>query len=717
MKILSDLGLGLRRQLPTIVQSEATECGLASVAMVAIYHGYRTDLSTLRLRFAISSKGATLEGLVRIARALSLDTRALKLDMDALDQLSLPCVIHWDMNHFVVLRSVSKRRIVVHDPAVGVRHFTPEQFSRHFTGIALELSPASDFTPQTNRMKFTVRSLMGRVTGLRRGLVQVLLLAVALEVLAIAAPFHLQWVIDRAVGVGDQGLLSGLALGFGMLVLLQGAITAMRSWFVVSLSTSLNFQWLGNVLSHLLRLPLEFFERRHIGHVLSSFSSITTIQHTLTTGFVEALVDGVMVLGTLLMMVSYSPRLAALSLATVLLYALLRISLYRVLRGALAEEILYAAKQNTHFIDTVRGIQSVRLFGREEHRRAGWLNMLADELNAHLRIQRITIHQKTAQVLLFGIERVLIVWLAARAVIDGSFTVGTLLAYIAYKEQFSTRVAALVDKAIELAMLGIHAERVADVVLHPREAESPHAHDDIDLNSVAPAIELKNLSFRYSPTEPLVFEGVDLAIAAGECVAITGASGGGKTTLVKVMLGLLTPSSGTVMVGGRPIQQLGVGRYRRMIGTVMQGDHLFSGSLSDNICFFDPTPDVAFIEACAIQASIHDEILQMPMGYNTLIGDLGSGLSGGQVQRVLLARAFYRRPRILVLDEATSSLDIEGERRVNNAVRAMRLTRIVIAHRPETIAMADRVITLEDGRLVQRSPRRTHAATTATQSL
>jgi ATP-binding cassette subfamily B protein RaxB len=455
------------------------------------------------------------------------------------------------------------------------------------------------------------------------------------------------------------------------------------------------------VFAHLVRLPLEYFERRHIGSILSGFGSVGVIQRTLTTGFVQAAVDGVMVIGTFAMMLLYSTTLASVALVAVVLYALTRWSLFHGLRTATAEQIIHAAKETTHFFETASGIQSVRLFGKGDQRRASWINLLADQFNADLRIQRIRISADTAQKALFGIERIVVVWLAARAVLDHSFTTGMLFAFIAYKDQFSARVSALIDKVVEFKMLSLHGERVADIVLSRTEAEGAHDADESDRAPLAPSIELRNVSFRYSPTEPFVFEDINLTIAAGECVAITGPSGGGKTSLVKVMLGLLTPTTGEVLVGGVPIERVGLGAYRRMIGTVMQEDRLFSGSVAANISFFDPLPDWERIRACARLAALDAEIEAMPMGYNTITGDSGIGISGGQRQRVLLARALYREPRILVLDEATSELDVENEQRVNGAIRAMGLTRVIVAHRPDTIAMADRILVVKGGRLAQ----------------
>ncbi len=689
------ISLSLKRKVPVYLQNEATECGLCSIAMVADYLGYRTDLANLRLQFSISRKGATLVSLIRIAKSLKLEPRAVKLDLPAVSKLSLPCVIHWDMDHFVVLTSVSQREVVIHDPAVGRREMTMEEFGKYFTGVALELKPANDFTPSDHRTKFTIRGLMGTITGLKRGLSQVLLLALALECVVIALPFFLQWTVDHALPSADKDLLTTLALGFGLLVLIQGVIRAVRNWFLISLSTDLNFQWYGNVFGHLVKLPLEYFEKRHIGSITSSFGSISTIQRALTSTFIQAIVDGVMVLGTLLMMMMYSGQLAAIAFVSVLLYGALRWGQFNQLRSAAAEQIVFVAKQTTHFYETLSGIQSVRLFGTGDQRRAGWANLVAEQFNAELRINRIGVTYESAQVVLFGIERVIVIWLAARAVIDNSFSVGMLFAFIAYKDQFSSRISALIDRLLDFRMLGLHGERIADIVLTPAEDEGEAPLTEIKVDETAPTIELRNIAFRYAPTEPFVFQNVNLTIDAGDCIAITGPSGCGKTTLVKIMLGLLEPSSGEVLVNGVPIKRIGLANYRQMIGTVMQEDRLFSGSIAENICFFDNEPDMERIKQSAALAAIDKEIEAMPMAYYTITGSNGIGISGGQQQRILLARALYRQPRLLVLDEATSELDVGNERTVNMTVQEMGLTRIIVAHRPDTIAMANRIVVLD----------------------
>ncbi len=688
-----------KRRLPVILQTEAPECGLACIAMAAHYHGHEIDLPAMRRRFSVSLKGATLKGLISIAQALGLQTRPLKLDLPYLPDLRVPCLLHWDMNHFVVLKEVGRQYAVIHDPSVGERRLTLAEFAEHFTGVALELAPGAAFQPQRETRRISLLGLMGRVFGLRRSLAQLQLLGVALQVCLLAAPFYMQWVVDEALVAADRDLITVLGLGFLLLVLIQTAISVTRSWVSTVLSTQLNYQWLGNAFAHLLRLPLPFFEKRHLGDIVSRFGSIQTIQHSLTTQFVEGLIDGVLVVATLILMLLYSPTLTAVAMTAVLIYGLLRWAIFRPLRDATAEQIIHAAKQQTHFLESARGVQGIRLFSRGAERHLGWMNRLVEQFNAELRIARITISYQGANTLLFGLERVIVVWLAALAVIDGRFSVGMLFAFLSYKDQFSQRLSSLIDRLFELRMLRLHGERVADIVL--AETEPACVAPEVDLAAIEASVEFKGLSFRYADGEPWVLKDLDLDIPAGQCLAITGISGCGKTTLVKLLLGLLEPTEGDIRIGGSKLGHLGLDNFRRIAGAVMQDDQLFAGSIADNICFFDPTPDQQQIEACARMAALDHEIAIMPMGYNTLIGDIGTGLSGGQKQRILLARALYKAPKILVLDEATSHLDIWNEQAVNAAIAQIPLTRIIVAHRPETIAMAQRVVVLEQGKVVR----------------
>ena len=676
--------------------------------MVASAHNLRLDLADLRRRFPVSLKGATLKQLISQASTLGFSARPLRLDLDDLTKLACPCILHWDLNHFVVLKRVRRGHAVILDPAVGERRLSMAEVSAHFTGVALELSPNAEFEARDAAPRLRLSQLTGRVLGLPASMAQILVVALVLQFFALVSPFFSQLVVDDAITSHDADLLLVLVLGFGLLLIVQTVIGLARSWMVLLLGQTLSLQWRSNVFAHLIKLPPVFFEQRHLGDVVSRFGSIDTIQRTLTNTLIEAALDGVMAVAALGMMIWYAPSLAVVVTGAVLLYGLLRWALYRPLRDASAERLLLAARENTHFLETVRALVPLKLFGREDERRARWQNLVVDVQNRDLRTARMNIAFNSANGLIFGLENLAVFWLGAHLVMQSqtpsnggavaTFTVGMLFAFVSYKLQFTQRVSTLINNLVELKMLGLHAERLADIVLTPREEDAAAEHD---LSHLEPSLEVRNLSFRYGEGEPWVLRNASFKVEPGQSVAVTGPSGCGKTTLLKLMLGLLTPTEGEVLYGGIPVRQLGLSNLRRKIGTVMQEDVLLTGSLLDNIACFDTVPDADRVQACAQLAQIHAEIVKMPMGYQTLVGDLGSGLSGGQKQRLLLARALYKQPGVLALDEATSHLDIGNERAVTQALGTLPLTRLIIAHRPETIAGAQRVVLVRDGAVME----------------
>ncbi len=664
--------------------------------MVSEAHELRIGLPELRQRFPLSLKGAKLSHLIAIAQQLGFTTRPLRLDMEDLGKLKLPCILHWDLNHFVVLANVGRSKVTILDPAVGQRKLSFAEVSAHFTGVALELRPGPEFKPQRAMPAVSLRQLTGKVSGWWRSLALIGLLSVALQVFVLLGPFYLQWVVDQVLVSADRDLLVVLGLGFGLALLLQVGTGLLRGWSVVYLSSQLGLQWMGNVFAHLLRLPLDFFEKRHLGDITSRMQSVQAIQRTLTTSFVEAIIDGLMAVVTLGMMLLYSWKLALVTLLAVALYLGLRAIAYRPVRDRTEQQLVAAAKQQTHLLETLRGMQSLKLAGSAPTRQATYANLMTETVNQEVRLARMGLGFNTASQLVFGIERIAVIWIGATLALSNVFSAGMLIAYLAYKDQFAQRVSGLIDKWIEFRMLRLHGERLADIVLTPPE-------ESLALPDLPPPadtrIEVSGLSFRYAEGEPWVLKDCSFTVEPGESVAIIGASGCGKTTLVKLMLGLLKPSEGTIKVGGQDLHRIGPQNVRKIVGAVMQDDQLFAGSIAENIAFFDPEIDFERVEKAARLAAVHEDIAAMPMGYHGLIGDMGSALSGGQKQRIILARALYRDPRILFLDEATSHLDVMRERLVNEAVRNLKLTKVIVAHRPETIASADRVLVLEGGKV------------------
>lgn len=697
-----------------VLQTEAAECSLACLAMVCGHHGSRITLRELRRRFPLSLKGAALPALMKIASRLDLTTRPLRVELEQLSQLRLPAILHWNLNHFVVLTAANASRVTILDPAIGKRRLRYAEVSPHFTGVALELTPTVTFTPRTPAPGVSLRQLTGPIRGLGRALGLLLLLSLALQVLVVLGPFFLQWVVDQVLVSADRDLLTVLALGFALVLLLQTGVTVLRGWAVAYLAARLGLQWMGNVFAHLLKLPLEFFEKRHLGDVVSRMGSVRAIQRTLTTSFVEAVIDGLMTVVTFLMMLLYSRKLAILALAAVAVYAALRAATFRSVRNATERQLVAGARQQSHLLESLRGMQSIKVAGVEQERETGYANFVHDTVNRELALAKLGLGFNGASTLVFGIERVASIWLGALLALENVFSVGMLIAYLAYKDQFATRVAGLINKGIELRMLRLHGERLGDIVLTaPEEEAAPEAALRMPSSM---RIEVRGVSFRYAESEPWVLKELAFVVDEGESVAIVGASGSGKTTLMKLLLGLLRPTDGSVRIGGQDIATLGPHNYRRIIGAVMQDDQLFAGSIAGNIALGDASVDHVRVEAAARLAAVHEEIAAMPMGYDSLIGDMGTTLSGGQKQRVILARALYRRPRILLLDEATSHLDVKRERLVNEAVRKLKLTRIIVAHRPETVASADRVLVVHGGRISrelrgrEREPGRTATA-------
>lgn len=697
----SRLSFTLGRRVPVLLQTEAAECGLACLAMIAGWYGFETDLASLRRRFEVSLKGTNLKQLVDIAAQLHLASRAVRLEPDELADLRVPCILHWDLNHFVVLVKAGRDEIRIIDPARGKRRMPLSAASSHFTGVALELEPNASFLPARERRKLPLTALLGGLGGLgglRTSLLHILFLALALETVVLTSPFFMQWVVDGAIVSADRDLLLLLAFGFGFLMLIQTAISSARSWVILYATTHLSLQGSSSVCAHLLKLPVTWFERRHVGDIVSRFDSVSTLQRTLTTGFIESLIDGLMAAATLALMLVYNATLSCIAIASAALYALLRWGAFGPLRNATEEQLVLAAKANSMFMESVRAVVSIKLFNHEHARQARWMNATVDAANRGIATERIALLYRSAQSMLSGAEHVMVVYLGAIAVMEGGFSVGMLLAFVAYKTTFSNRIAALTDKWVQVRMLGLHRDRLADIVLAPTE------QIDLESGGLKPngvTLEAIGVSFRYGDAEPWVLKDINLRIEAGECMAITGGSGCGKTTLLKILMGLLPPTEGEIRFGGAPIAGRGARPYRDRIAAVLQDDQLLAGSIAENIAFFDAHYDRTRIEACARIAAIEDEIVAMPMGYETLVGDMGSSLSGGQKQRILLARALYKRPDLLFLDEATSHLDVRKESVINESISTLRFTRVIVAHRPHTIASAQRVVVLEGGAIKQ----------------
>ncbi len=640
----------------------------------------------------MSMRGATLSQVIDMARSLKLGARPLRLEMPALGRLSTPCILHWGMDHFVVLEKFNSGRATIVDPSIGRRVVNQAELNQKFTGVALELYPTEGFSRIRDRQALRFSDFFYGVKGLRSALLVLLFLSFAIQAFALLAPILTQVIIDDVISASDTPLLNTIAIAFLLFALINIAISAIRSFTVMQFGARLQFEWANRLFHHLVRLPLTFFEKRHLGDISSKFGSIEAVQNTVTSTIVETVIDGVMAVTTLMVMVVYAPSLATAPIVALVAYGFLRATFYGPQRFAAHQALIKGANERSHFYETLRGILAIKSFSGESTREMNWQNKAAESIQASIHSASISEWQTVAQRTMFAIENVVVLWLGAGMVIANDLTVGMLVAFLSYKSQFTTRAIALVDKALDFRMLDVHLERLSDIALTNKEVSL--ASEEAPMAVTSGEIKAHGLKFRYAPTESYVLDGVSVAINEGECVAIVAPSGFGKTTLLKILMGLFSPEEGVVEVDGQVITDRNVASYRKQVAAVMQEDCLLTGSLLDNIAFFDAEPDESRAKECAELAGILKDIESMPMRFASLVGDMGAALSGGQKQRVLLARALYRRPRILFLDEATSHVDIETEKKIHRTIAALNITRVMVTHRKESLEIANRVIRL-----------------------
>lgn len=691
-------GLLFKNKVRPVRQTEMAECGLACLLMVASYYGFDADLTSMRRRFRLSMRGATLKSLITMADNLGFSSRALKVDIEQIEYLQTPAILHWDLSHFVVVERFQRKRALIHNPDGRSRWMSLSEISGHFTGIALELQPTTSFSQSRRASPLKLNQLWSGMHGTWKAISQIALLSIVLQAYVIVYPYYLQVAVDSAVPSSDTNLLLILALGFGIFTIMNAGASLLRSFVIMTVGSNIGFTIASNIARHLFRLPTDWFERRHAGDILSRFQSVTPIQTMLSQGGAAAILDGTMALLTLVMMFFYNVSLAFISLTSFILYVLVRILTFYFERNAKERSIVAHGVEQTTLIETIQGITTLRLLSGETERHALWRDRLVDAVNSDIRSNRITIWQATANTLIFGLENVVSGWLAIRLVMAGdSFSLGMIFAYIAYKAQFIQKTSSFLDQAVMFRMLRLHLDRLSDIAL--TEEDKSFARTDEEGEGLKGRIELRDVYFRYSQTDPYILDGVNLVIEPAENVAITGPSGAGKSTLLKIILGLLEPTQGELLIDNTPIRIFGYRRYRCNLSAVLQEDTLFSGTIADNISAFDQSSDLERICRAAQLASIHDDIQKMPMRYETLVGDMGSTLSGGQKQRVLLARALYRNPSLLVMDEGTAHLDAVHEEVVSRSIRELGITRILVAHRAETLATADRRLKFVDGQL------------------
>jgi ATP-binding cassette subfamily B protein RaxB len=607
----------------------------------------------------------------------------------------MPCILHWDIKHFVVLEKIAGRRYVISDPAKGRLHLTLEQVSNHFTGVALELYPDLEFSStQISRRVSVLRKLANGVPGIRKSLLYVVICALGAELLTVLLPLFVRVIFDRVLSTSDVDFLKMLGIGFIIIIISHAFINLMRGLILSNLTTIINLTWTLSLFRHLMALPEEFYKRRTLGDVSSKFGSLSKIQQTISSKFISAILDSIFSIITLTVIFYFSPIISYIAISFSAVYLIAQTVNFRSLQFENWSYTDAASRQSSKLYEAIRGSQTIKLNNLKGVISKFYMHDLTKAASLSAGLQNSELYFRVFGEGLTNLERVAILWVGATYVVAGDLSAGALMASLMYCSQFSARAHRLVDYSIEVKLLRAHSDRVADII----DSRPEPGHDTEYFGKIETSdIEFRNVFFRYSPSDPWVLNGASFKIKHGESVALTGPSGSGKSTIAKLITGLHDPSSGSIHIGGVDIRHLGKKELRSLVASVMQDDTLFAGTLFENISLFEDSATPSNVEMAANLASIDKDIMKMPLAYNTLVGDMGTIFSGGQRQRLLLARAIYRQPSILVLDEATSHLDSTIERAINEGIRALKCTKISIAHRRETIESADRQLFLSRG--------------------
>lgn len=690
-----------RSSTPMLLQVQVAECGLKCLHMVAAYHGHHVGL----LSQTPGVLGSSLAELMILAKQLGLVSRGLRAELEELPGVLCPAILHWDLEHFVVLVQLKGDRAIIHDPARGRVVMDLASVGQHFTGVLLELQPGPDFARQTAPPGLRMRELLGRARGLVSSAVRIGSLSLLVQVILLASPLYMQWVVDEALLSGDESLLAVLALAFGLLLVLQVGVQYLRDWLVVSIGNALALRMSGNVAEHLLALPLGWFTNRRTGDIFSRFRALSPITSFLARGVPVVLVDGSMAVLTLLMLSFYHWQLTLIVLASSALYALVRWVSFASFRGRVLEQVEAAAQQESQFLETLRGIHSIKAFGQEQNRFDRWQQYLGDELNAGITLARFNLNYSALHSLLFGFELLLVIYVGALAVLQRDLTLGMLFAFISYRGHFARHVSTFIEQWLEFRSLGVNLDRLGEICLHERETlliDEAHLLAGATLEQWRGDLSCRGLSVCAAGTDQVLIRSVNLEVAEGEFVALIGASGVGKSSLLQVLTGLQLPAAGELFVGEQLLQPANVREYRQQLGVVQQQDKLFSGSLLDNVTLF-AQPSAASkerVQALLTVVGLDGLLGSLPMGLATPLRELGTGLSAGQNQRLLIARALYRQPKLLLLDEATANLDPLSVGFVRQLLRELPMTKVVVTHDLSLAQTADRVLELVDQQLV-----------------
>ncbi|PHM73229.1 peptidase domain-containing ABC transporter [Xenorhabdus kozodoii] len=683
-----------KRKINIIYQENIADCGIACIAMILCYHGNDTTLKELKENNSFYSRGLRLKDMLSISENNKLNTNVYSLDVDEINLLKKPCILHWDMNHFVVLEKVTKNKFFIFNPEKGEEVLSIHEISKHFTGVAIELTPAPEFKKKSANYKKTIKliDLFKSSKGLASSLFKIFAISILIESIALTIPIGIQLIMDHVIVTKDTLLLSSICIFLIFFTLVKTFSDVIRSYMSLSINVLLDMQWKNNLFGHLLKIPLDYFSNKKLGDIQSRFNSIEDIRETFCNNIVNLIIDFLMIIGLLSMMIIYGGGLTTVVILFSTLYFMVKLIVYKIYKKSSDKKIRNEATINSFFMESLYSMPTIKVLGLLNNRLRNYGDKVKNLNKSEIKKRKIEIITSALSSIIVSLDQIIILWVGSYLVINNSITIGMFIAFNTYRGQFSDRVTNVINKSVELKLLSLHNERLSEIALQEKEVFKNDI--DIDINHNMASLELSNIYYMYDGTTYPIISDFSIKINEGESVAIIGPSGTGKSTLIKIMCGLIQPQSGEILFNNTEIYSLGINNYRKNISCILQEDKLFSGSIAENISGFDDNIDMDYVIECAIKANIHSEIANFPMGYYTQLSELGGSVSGGQKQRIMIARALYKKPKIIFMDEATSHLDTNNESFINKSIANLNMTRIIVAHRESTIKSADRIIHL-----------------------
>ncbi|MCR8842734.1 peptidase domain-containing ABC transporter [Paenibacillus sp. SC116] len=684
----------MRKKIPFIEQMEHSECGLACLAMVLGYHDYHVTLTELRNQFGSSKKGSSLYHLIEIGKQFHMIGKAYKAEVHQLPELSMPYIVFWEFKHYVVVERMDKKTVTILDPSSSRRSISKEEFQTSYSGYVLTFKPDDTFTSQPKKRRINL--LLIHILKQRKLLTYLLLASLLLQGVGLVTPKLTQWLTDQVILKEDSSQWSVIGYSILGLYLFHQLFSLLRGYLIAKLQTSMDISLMSTFISKLFHLNFSFFESRTSGDLIFRANSNIIIRQILSSRVLSIIIDLILVVGYAVIMFSLHWKLALMVLLLCMVVAGTLLLSSHLLRKLSDRHVSAQTKTQSYLTESIYGICDIKVLGAEKKVFEHWRNLFTSQLEVS---QKQSVYTSILDTFSSGIQLstpLILLWVGSAYVLQGTFTLGELLGFSALAVSFMIPIFSIVMTYSQFLVLGSYTQRLQDVMESKSEEQGGRTLDDFK-----GSIELEDVSFTYDTFGPNNVAAVSLHIKSGEKVAIVGESGSGKSTLAKLILGLYVPTEGRIKFDGISIEELDLNAVRRQIGTILQETRLSHGTVLDNIKLFNDNIFVENTIRAAQLADIHEDILKQPLGYNTMISEGGINFSGGQRQRLLLARALVNQPKLIVLDEATSALDTLSESRVQENLQQLKCTQVIIAHRLSTVVHADRIVVMKEGQIAE----------------